>query len=134
MPYSSRPNSFMRHKISGVTPEKVRLVDIDMPPMLGAAHELFGSRGSSRVAALQVVEEAADLPHRGLACPARQQPRPAGHQDDRAGEQERRPEHTWYEETDHAGGNQHPPGLFRQLFPACCDRRIRSRLVAGALG
>src|SRR5215831_3380575 len=106
MPYSARPNSFMRLKISGVTPEKVRLVDIDMPPMLGAAYEFFGSRGSSsRVAALQVVDEATDLPHRGVTRPARQQPRPAGHQDSRAGEQERRPEHTWYDETDHAGGD-----------------------------
>jgi hypothetical protein len=96
-----------------VTSEKVRVLGITMAPM-------FERRSASmaRVTPLQVVEKAADLPHRGTAGPARQQLRSAGREDDGAGEQERRPEHTRHNQADNAGGYQQPAGLLRQLLDA----------------
>src|SRR5260370_42407369 len=105
----------MRLTTAAVTLEKVRVVDILLPPQQGRA-------ASARVTAFEVVEKTIDLPHRrmdefgGIAPgPARQQPRPARNQDKSAGEQEGRPEKSGYKKTDRPGRDQHPASLSRQL-------------------
>src|SRR6266478_3968348 len=129
MPYSARPSSFIRPRISAVTSEKVRVLGITMAPMFERR-----SASTARVTPLQVVEKAADLPHRGTAGPARQQLRSAGREDDGAGEQERRPEHTRHNQADNAGGYQQPAGLLRQLLDADRRRLVEGRLVPRRFG
>src|SRR5271166_2671064 len=129
MAYSARPNSFIRLRISAVTSEKVRVLGITMTPMFERC-----TRSAAWVTSLQIVEKPEDLPDRGVAGAARQQLRSAGDEDDRTGEQERRPEHTRHHQADNAGGYQQPAGLFRQLLDA--DRRelVERRLVLRRLG
>src|SRR6516162_8047216 len=111
MPYSARPNSFIRLRISAVTSVKVRVPGIMMAPMFERR-----SASAARVTPLQIVEKAADLPHGGVAGPARQQLRSSGG------------------EADGAGGYQHPAGLFRQLLDADRRKLVEGRLVLRRLG
>src|SRR5262245_33091136 len=59
MPYSARPNSFMRLRISAVTSEKVRVLGITVAPMLvrvclgGAGNGAPDYRENGRFAAFQ---------------------------------------------------------------------------------
>jgi len=63
MPYFARPNSFIRLKISAVTSEKVRVLDIPMAPTLGPS-------AAPRVTALEIIEKPANRAHRGGSSPA----------------------------------------------------------------
>src|SRR5438132_225932 len=109
MPYSARPSSFIRLKISGVTPAKVRLDVISSP--------------GTRIAALKVDEEAVDRAHRGTnefgrvpADPSHQKPRAAWGEENSASKQKRRPGDSRHDEADYPGGNQQPAGPSRQLL------------------
>src|SRR6266481_1165166 len=123
MPYSARPSSFIRLRISGVTPGKMRLLDIS-PRLRCSVALIFGPRRSgTRIPALQVDEEAVDRAHRGTdefgrvsADPSHQKPRAAWGEENSAGKQKRRPGDSRHDEADYPGGNQQPAGPSRQLL------------------
>src|SRR6516162_6567975 len=140
--YSARPNSFIRLTASGVTPEKVRLLDITMTSMFDRDKRRVGERvRAMRIPALEVVKKPADLPQRRMsefprlpAGPARQPPRATRSEDKSAGDQTRRTDYARCDNTDHPRGDQNPAGLSRQLLDAQYQLLVDRVLLAGQFG
>src|SRR5271167_105549 len=99
----------MRLKVSMVTPGKVRLFDITVPAIFEPHTWHVNSRSTATgVAALEVVDEPADLPQCRVnkfswfaAGPARQQARPTRGEDKSTGHQKRCSRYSRRNHTDH---------------------------------